>query len=128
VKYLLDTHTFIWFNGESSRLSERVATICSDPSNVLLLSLVSVWEMQIKLGLGKLMLPASLIEIITTQQSKNGLQLLPIELSHILELASLPIYHKDPFDRLLIAQAKLEAVPFLSDDLQIAKYPISVIW
>jgi PIN domain nuclease of toxin-antitoxin system len=84
VRILLDTHTFIWFNGKSSQLSERAAALCSDPSNVLLLSLVSVWEIQIKLGLGKLSLPAPLAEIITAQQSQNGVRLLPIDLSHLL--------------------------------------------
>ncbi len=128
MKYLLDTQTFIWFNGKSSRLSERAANLCSDSSNLLLVSLASIWEMQIKLGLKKLTLPAPLAEIITTQQSRNGIQLLPIELSHVLELASLPDHHKDPFDRLLIAQAKIEKVPIISNDPQISKYPVSVVW
>jgi PIN domain nuclease of toxin-antitoxin system len=128
VKFLLDTHTFIWLNGKSSKLSERAAVLCGDSSNALLLSLASVWEMQIKLGLGKLILPPPLAEIITTQQNTNGIRLLPIELSHVLELASLHDYHKDPFDRLLIAQAIIEKVPLISDDPQISKYPITVIW
>ncbi len=128
MKYLLDTQAFIWFNGKSSRLSERVVTLCSDPSTLLFVSLASIWEMQIKLGLGKLSLPAPLAEIITTQQSRNGIQLLPIELSHVLELASLPDHHKDPFDRLLIAQANVEKVPIISNDPQIGKYPVSVVW
>jgi PIN domain nuclease of toxin-antitoxin system len=128
VKYLLDTHTFIWLNGKSSMLSERAAALCSDPANLLLLSLASLWEMQIKLGLGKLTLPAPLAEIIATQQGTNGIRLLPIELPHVLELTSLPDHHKDPFDRMLIAQAIIEKVPLISDDPQIGKYPITVVW
>ncbi len=128
MKYLLDTHTFIWFTGKSTRLSERATALCSDSSNLLLLSLASIWEIQIKVGLGKLSLPAPLTEIITVQQSKNGVQLLPIELSHLLELSSLPDHHRDPFDRLLIAQAKIEDIALISSDPQIAKYPISVVW
>jgi PIN domain nuclease of toxin-antitoxin system len=127
VKYLLDTHTFIWLNGKSSQLSERAAVLCSDSSNVLLLSLASVWEMQIKLGLGKLTLPAPLAEIITAQRT-NGIRLLPIKLAHLLALTTLPDHHKDPFDRLLIAQAKFEKLPLISDDSQVGKYSITVIW
>lgn len=128
MRYLLDTHTFIWLNGKSSRLSERVTAICSNPSNTLLLSIASIWEMQIKLELGKLTLPASLAEIINVQQNTNGIRLLPIELIHVLELATLPDHHRDPFDRLLIAQAKIEKIPLLSDDPQMSKYPITVFW
>jgi PIN domain nuclease of toxin-antitoxin system len=128
VKYLLDTHAFIWFNGKSSKLSERAAALCGDSSNLLLLSLASVWEMQIKLGLGKLSLPAPLAEIITTQRGTNGIRLLPIKLSHVLKLASLPDHHKDPFDRLLIAQAIIEKAPLISGDPQIGKYPVTLIW
>jgi PIN domain nuclease of toxin-antitoxin system len=128
VKYLLDTHTFIWLNGNPSQLSKRAAALCSDPSNELFLSLASVWEMQIKLNLGRLKLPASLSQIISAQQSTNGIRLLPIELLHILDLASLPNHHNDPFDRLLITQARIEQIQLITDDSQIAKYPVDVVW
>ena len=128
MKYLLDTHTFIWLNGKSSKLSLRAADICSDRTNQLLLSIASVWEIQIKIQLGKLELPASLGEILTAQQATNSIQLLNIELSQIFELASLPYHHKDPFDRLLIAQARIEGAQFITNDPHIAKYPVPVVW
>ena len=128
MRYLHDTHAFIWLNGTPSKLSERAAALCSDPSNVLQLSLASIWEMQIKLGLGKLKLPASLAEIVAVQQNTNGIQLLPIDLPHILELAVLSHQHRDPFDRLLIAQARVEGLQIISNDQQILKYSIPVIW
>ncbi len=84
--------------------------------------------MQIKVSLGKLKLPAPLAQIISAQQSTNGIHLLSIELLHILDLALLPDHHKDPFDRLLIAQARIEQAQLITDDPQLAKYPVSVVW
>lgn len=128
MKYLLDTHTFIWLNGAPAHLSSRAEEICADESNILLLSLASIWEMQIKLQLGKLRLPADLAEIVTRQQEINHIELLPITVQHIVGLANLPNYHKDPFDRLIISQAMVESAMLLSDDSQVARYPIETIW
>jgi PIN domain nuclease of toxin-antitoxin system len=128
MKYLLDSHTFIWLDNDPGKLSPKVAALFSDRTNQLLLSIASVWEMQIKLQIGKLTLPAPLANIITEQQTANGIQLLPIDLSHVLELASLADHHKDPFDRLLIAQARIEQATLVTDYSQIAKYAVPTIW
>jgi PIN domain nuclease of toxin-antitoxin system len=128
MKYLLDTHTFLWWDMESSRLSTRAFALCQDRSNVLLLSIASVWEIQIKQQAGKLGLSAPLGEIIQKQRQTNGIKLLPIRLSHVLGLASLPDHHKDPFDRLLVAQATIEKLTLVSRDPHIAQYPIQLTW
>src|SRR5450432_1867678 len=99
MKYLLDTHVFLWLDGEPSRLSKRVSGIFADEANSFLFSIASVWEIQIKLQLGKLKLNSPLIDVLATNQTYNRVQLLPITLEHILNLANLPDYHRDPFDR-----------------------------
>ena len=128
MRVLLDTHTFIWLDNDPGKLSETVTALCSDKDNDLFLSIASVWEMQIKLKLAKLTLPLALDKTIAEQQKMNGLQLLPIELRHVLALDSLPDHHKDPFDRLLIAQAKAEGLTLITNDPVIAKYPVTVTW
>jgi PIN domain nuclease of toxin-antitoxin system len=127
MRFLFDTHTFIWYDNEPGRLSPKVRSICEDESNTILLSLASIWEIQIKLQLGKLELHTSLTEVIRRQQS-HLIELLPITLAHILALEDLPPHHRDPFDRLLIAQASVENIPVLSSDPMFAKYPIQAIW
>ena len=102
-------------------------SIVSDPDNDLSLSLVSIWEMQIKIQLGKLQLQDSLPEILTTQQSENDLQILAIELSHIWRLANLPQHHRDPFDRLLIAQTQVEEMTLISADRVFSNYDVNLV-
>ncbi|MCT7977380.1 type II toxin-antitoxin system VapC family toxin [Laspinema olomoucense] len=125
---LLDTHTFMWWSLTPERLSERVSSLLADPSNDLILSVASVWEMQIKLQLGKLNLELPLRELIETQQQTNNLQLLPIEVTHVWALENLPIPHKDPFDRILIAQATVEQQTLLSIDAIFDAYPVNRVW
>jgi len=125
---LLDTHVFIWLSLTPERLSERVTDLLMDETNLWFLSLVSVWEMQIKRQLGKLSLNLPLPELITSQQQTNGLQLLPIELNHIFTLENLPQFHRDPFDRLLIAQAITEQITLLSIDTVFDHYPVQRLW
>ncbi len=127
MKVLFDTHTFLWWDSEPGRLSQRVLELCQNPENTLLLSTASVWEIQIKIQLGKLKLNLSLADIIH-QQEENGIEILPVHISHVLALSDLPSYHKDPFDRLLIAQSIIEETVFASADETIAKYPVKVIW
>jgi PIN domain nuclease of toxin-antitoxin system len=127
MRYLLDTHTFIWYDNEPARLPTTVRSLFDDEANTILLSLASVWEIQIKLQLGKLNLRAALSQVISEQQAHH-IELLPITLSHILALEQLPTHHRDPFDRLLIAQAQVEDIPLLTHDPMFAKYPIHVIW
>jgi len=128
MKLLLDTHTFLWWDNEPSKLSKNVYDLCQDPSNELLLSLVSIWEIQIKAQLGKLTLRTALSQIVTDQQSQNGITLLQITLPHILTLQNLPMHHRDPFDRLLISQAQNEGASLLSKDSEFADYGVGVIW
>ena len=111
----------------SHKLPERTKNLLQDPSHDLFLSLANVWEMQIKAQLGKLQLGTALAKVIADQQ-QNGVTLLPITLSHILALQSLPPHHRDPFDRLLIAQAQMEGATLLSKDSEFSSYTASVIW
>jgi PIN domain nuclease of toxin-antitoxin system len=128
MKYLLDAHTFLWWDTSSKKLSSSVFALFEDETNTLLLSLVSIWEIQIKQQLGKLTLIAPLAEIIEKQRQDNQIELLPITLPHILSLENLPLHHRDPFDRLLIAQAQIEDVAVLTNDPLFAQYPVRVIW
>ncbi|HEY9655195.1 MAG TPA: type II toxin-antitoxin system VapC family toxin [Crinalium sp.] len=128
MKLLLDTHTFIWLDSNPSRLSERVRSLLQDPNNTLLLSIVSIWEIQIKTQIGKLQLSIPLAELIESQRQANMIEILPISLSHVLALNHLPPHHKDPFDRLLIAQANLESATFVSQDEILSSYSVQLIW
>jgi PIN domain nuclease of toxin-antitoxin system len=102
--------------------------LCQDPKNTLLLSVGSTWEMQIKIQLGKLKLSLSLAELVESQQRVNNFAILPITLEHILGLEELPLHHKDPFDRLLIAQAKIEGATLITRDPIFANYAVKVVW
>jgi PIN domain nuclease of toxin-antitoxin system len=95
---------------------------------MLLLSVGSIWEIQIKLQLGKVKLNRPLSEVIESQRQANNLELLPVNLEHVLALETLPDHHKDPFDRLLIAQAIVEHTAIVSADPIFKKYPITVVW
>ncbi len=128
MKLLLDTHTFIWWSNEPTRLSENALIACQDNNNTLILSVVSVWEMEIKMQLGKLKISRPMEEWIKSQQQTNGLQVLPVELTHVLNLGSLPLHHKDPFDRLLIAQAVVEGATLVSVDPIFSNYSANVLW
>lgn len=124
MRILLDTHIFIWWNGDLNRLSPVAQAICAAEDNTLVLSLASVWEIQIKSQLGKLYLNQPLPDIIRRQREDNDLQLLPIRANHIYTLNSLPTIHRDPFDRLLIAQARTENISVLTADPMIRRYDI----
>jgi PIN domain nuclease of toxin-antitoxin system len=128
VRLLLDTHAFIWWDSEPAKLSPHAQALCSDLSNQLLLSVASVWEMQVKLQLGKLHLPSSLADIIEHQQRTNGVEVLPVTLTHVLTLEKLPTPHRDPFDRMLLAQAMAENLPLVSRDSVFQYYPVRVEW
>ncbi len=114
MKFLLDTHTFMWWDSNPNQISSQTLSLLKKPENQVIVSLVSVWEIQIKTNLGKLELKAPLSEIILRQQTENGVSLLTIALPHILELDHLPWHHKDPFDRLLIAQSRCESAVLVS--------------
>ena len=128
MKVLLDTHVFIWWDGNPTRLSPQVLALCQNRDNTLMLSITSIWEMQIKLQLGKLTITMPLAELIESQQQTNHLEILPITLAHVLALQNLPLHHKDPFDRLLIAQAGIEEAVLISSDAVFAKYDVRLLW
>lgn len=124
MRLLLDTHTFIWWFSDSKRLSSNSYELITDPENDLVLSLISIWEIQIKSQLGKLTLNAPLPEVIERQRQINKLQLLSLELNHIYTLHQLANHHRDPFDRLLIAQSIAEQLVLMSKDAVFDRYNI----
>jgi PIN domain nuclease of toxin-antitoxin system len=128
MKILLDTHAFIWWSNEPEKLSKTALDYCQDVGNTLILSVVSVWEMQIKIQLGKLKLNDPLSELIESQRRTNNLEILPVELAHALALERLLNYHKDPFDRLLIVQSQLEDLYLMSKDPIFTSYGAKIIW
>lgn len=128
MKLLLDTHTFIWWDSNPAKLSATALALCSDPGNELILSVASLWEMQIKRQLGKLELRLPLGEILTQQRESNGLVALPILEAHVLALEGLAAHHGDPFDRLLVVQAMVERAVIVSVDPALAPYGVDVRW
>lgn len=127
MKLLLDTHVFLWWDSEPEKLPQRVLNSLQNPENTLVLSVVSIWEMQIKIQLGKLSVKMPLAELIE-QQRQNGIEILSVTASHVFAVESLPDHHKDPFDRLLVAQAIVEDMILVSSDPWIAQYPAKVEW
>ena len=128
MKFILDTNAFIWMDTDPTKVSPRVVQVLNDTNNEIHLSVASVWEMVIKSQTGKLVLSDTIDKIIAEQMKRNPLQLLPIELPHVLALQTLPSIHKDPFDRLLVAQATIENAILLSTDPLIRQYPVRVEW
>lgn len=128
MRFLLDTHVFIWMDIASTKLSAAAQSAIQNPANTLFVSLVSIWEMQIKLQLGKLQLTTPLSTMIQIQQQSNQIQLLPIRLNHILALSHLLHHHRDPFDRLLIAQAQQEQLTLITNDSHIQQYNVTCLW
>ena len=125
MKLLLDTHLVLWWMaGEASRISRRALAALESDGIEPLVSAVTVWEAAIKRGLGKLEAPADLLP----QLERAGVELLPITARHADLVASLPLHHRDPFDRLLVAQATIEGVPLVSDDESLRRYDIEVVW
>ena len=125
---LLDTHAFLWWVMDDDRLPPGTRTILADPDNHLFLSAVTGWEMAIKSRLGKLKLPQGVERFVPHQIKVNGMEVLPIQMSHALQVASLPDHHHDPFDRLLIAQAQVENMPLVTADSEIEKYHVRIVW
>lgn len=124
---LLDTHIFIWWEIALKNLSAQRVRMLKDSQNTLFLSLASIWEIQIKIQIGKFTFPKPLSEIIEGQQIINNLQILPITAEHIYELENLPFHHKDPFDRLLIAQAITENLTIVTDDAHFSAYSAKIL-
>jgi PIN domain nuclease of toxin-antitoxin system len=128
MRILIDTHIFIWYVQNSEKLTNSVARLINDGKNEILLSTASIWEMAIKQSTGKLSLGSPYASFIREQIKINNLELLPITLEHLETVASLPFHHRDPFDRLLIAQALFENIQILSIDTAFDAYAIHRIW
>lgn len=128
MNFLLDTHTFLWFLSDNLEMSATAKAIIENPQNTLYLSVASVWEMAIKASIGKLELPLPLVTFIDQQLQDNDIQLLEIKTRHLGIVATLPFHHKDPFDRLLIAQSKSENMTLLSADSVFHRYEITRLW
>ena len=121
--YLLDTHIFLWSLDETKTLTKEVAKILKDPRNRIFVSVATAWEISIKQKKGKLPLKTTLEECFR----KSNFEILEIKLPHILQLENLPTYHKDPFDRILVAQAIVEKLMIITEDGKIKKYDVSVL-
>ncbi|MFZ0807239.1 MAG: type II toxin-antitoxin system VapC family toxin [Candidatus Sulfotelmatobacter sp.] len=123
---LLDTHTLLWALTDESRLSERARRLL--PRADTWLSVASLWEVLIKAQIGKIPLPRPTGAFLLSKLKSNGVRLLPITADHVLRIESLPDHHRDPFDRMLIAQSIEEKFPLVSSDRIFASYPVEVIW
>lgn len=126
MRLLLDAHVLIWW--DEGVLPQPVVDICLDEANALVVSAATVWELQIKEALGKLRLRTSVRTMVDEQLGVNGLEFLPISLRHIWELGNLPRHHGDPFDRMLVAQARYEGLTLVSADKAVREYPVNVLW
>jgi len=128
MRILIDTHVFLWMDAEPSRLSPHAASILKRLEVDVFVSVVSIWEIAIKQAIGKLTLSTPLTDAIKAHKINSGLQILPVTLPHVLGVESLPLHHKDPFDRLLIAQAISEDMTIVSADHVYASYPVRHLW
>ncbi len=128
MKYLIDTHTFLWIIEDNKKLTEKVRTIYIDNSNEIYLSVASIWEMAVKISLNKLSIRGQLVKFIDRHAIENNIRLLSIQPHHIFSIEKLPFHHRDPFDRLLLSQCLQEKMHLLSKDKEFDKYGINRIW
>lgn len=125
---LLDTHALLWAIAGDRRLSRTAGGVFLDPANNLFFSAAGFWEICIKISLGKLSLKKGWSSIIQTEMKRNAVQWLPVEMPHCIELTRLPFHHRDPFDRMLVAQAMVEEMTLLSRDRRLSAYGVARIW
>jgi PIN domain nuclease of toxin-antitoxin system len=124
----LDTHTLLWYSLNDPRLSRTATALILDPANEILISPASYWEIAIKISIGKLKLHQPYEDFIDTCLSKYGFVILPIDPKHTAAFTTMPFHHRDPFDRLLVAQAKVEGIPIIGDDSRMDAYAIQRLW
>ena len=127
MRLLLDTHIFLWWDSDPSKLSKMSLEVIEDKSNSLFLSIISIWEIQVKKDIGKLSLRVPLIEMLEEQEKTNEIKLLPLETKHIFGLEGLTQHHKDPFDRVIIAQAKVENLTVITNDIVSSNYGVKLL-
>ncbi|GAB7024935.1 type II toxin-antitoxin system VapC family toxin [Geotalea toluenoxydans] len=128
MKCLLDTHAFIWLITDDDRLSAKARKTILDSRTFLYLSSASIWEMVVKAAIGKLKLPVHPEAFVQKQLAAAQIQELPVSFKHAFHLQHLPNHHKDPFDRMLVAQALAEKLTILTIDPLIAQYPAKTLW
>ena len=128
MKLLLDTHTWLWWQSAPERLNERTRELLADPDETLLFSAASSWEIGIKYALKKLELSEPPGIFVPDRVARGGFTPIPIEHAHALRVAELPLHHRDPFDRLLIAQAQLESATLATGDPAFLLYDVDVLW
>lgn len=126
-RYLIDTHVWLWMQTEPSRLRDETLDLLEDAANEIFLSAASAWEIAIKYRIGKLPLPEEPTTYVPDRMRRSGTTPLPVEHAHALQTSQLPDHHKDPFDRLLVAQAQLLDLPIVTVDDQIPDYDVTVI-
>lgn len=125
---MLDTHAFLWWITDDPRLSRRARAVMRSGRNRLLLSAASGWEIAIKAGLGRVRIPEPVADFLLDQMARNAIEPLPVSMRHALHVATLPPLHRDPFDRMLVAQAQLEELAILTADGAVRQYPVPTIW
>jgi PIN domain nuclease of toxin-antitoxin system len=128
VRLLLDTQPFLWWIADDGRLPPRPRVSIADGANEVFVSVVSVWEIVVKAGLGRLEVPDPIDRFVMSQLEANGFLALPVTMRHALGLASLPDAHDDPFDRVLVAQAVAEDLTLVTGDRAFADYPVTTTW
>lgn len=128
MNYLLDTHVLLWWIQGESRLSPNVHKALSKSTGSVYVSVASLWEMVLKIKLGKLQMPAPFNSYILRQLQINRMEILPIHAPHVLETLDLPPHHRDPFDRLLIAQARVEDLTLITRDKTLKAYDVKLFW
>ena len=128
MKLLLDTHSFLWFVTSDLQLSANALTLIADVNNEVLLSPASYWEVAIKVSIGKYPLSVPFETFSTSALTANNIQILALEIRHAAVLSALPMYHKDPFDRMIAAQALSESIPVVSIDAALDPYGITRLW
>jgi len=125
---LLDTHSFLWWVTDDPRLSTHAHDVIGDGNNRIFFSAASGWEIAIKAQLGKLPLASEPAQFVTNHLAINAFEVMAIELRHTLQTYNLPMKHRDPFDRILVAQSQLERMPIITSDPLIMQYEVDVIW
>jgi PIN domain nuclease of toxin-antitoxin system len=128
MRFLLDTHTFLWFALNDPKLSHEALTLIIEPAHHILISPASYWEIAIKVSIGKYQIPGSFQTWMEHQLEVNSFEVLPITIAHAARVTTLPFHHRDPFDRLLAAQALAEEIPIISNDAILDAYSVQRRW
>jgi len=128
VRALLDTHVLLWAITDDQKLSEEARAIFSDGDNHLFFSAAGLWEILIKVQIGRLLIPKPAGKFIEKQLVQNNIEVLPIQMHHVWGLESLPMHHRDPFDRILLAQSLQEGLPIVSADKKLRTYAAEILW